>query len=93
MRPFVRLLFECIAVTGGAGITDPWLDTSANVAELLGVEVDEDILRLGVAVTRGLLIDVLATGDAEPASRSLHRFIDMSSPTSSSSRPRRSTDR
>ena len=23
MRPFVRLFFECVALTGGAGLTDP----------------------------------------------------------------------
>ena len=34
-------------------------------------------IRLGVAVTRGLLIDVLATGDATAATESLERFLEM----------------
>ncbi len=76
-RPFVRLFFECVAATGGEGLTDPWLDVGEDVAAAIGAETDEDMLRLGVAVSRGLLIDVLATGDAGPATRSLERFIDM----------------
>jgi hypothetical protein len=34
-------------------------------------------LRLGVAVSRGLLIEVLASGDVEGPTASLHRFLDM----------------
>lgn len=77
MRPFVRLFFECVAVTGGEGLTDPWLDIADNVAQSIGVSVSEDDLRLGVAVTRGLLIDVLASGSAEEATRSIERFVEM----------------
>jgi AcrR family transcriptional regulator len=77
MRPFVRLFFECVAATGGKGLTDPWLDIGEDVATAMGAETDEDMLRLGVAVSRGLLIDVLATGDAGPATRSIERFIEL----------------
>jgi AcrR family transcriptional regulator len=77
MMPFVRLFFECVALTGGEGLTDPWLGTSSDIAGRLGLPPDEDELRLGVAVTRGLLIDVLATGDSGPATRSLERFLEM----------------
>lgn len=77
MRPFVRLFFECVAVTGGEGLTDPWIEVSLEIGERLGITVDEDELRLGVAVTRGLLIDVLAANDAVPASRALERFLEM----------------
>jgi hypothetical protein len=45
-------------------------------ATRLGIEADDDELRLGVAVTRGLLIDVLASGDVELATRALERFLD-----------------
>ena len=78
LRPFVRLFFECVALTGGEGLTTPWLEVSKVVGESIGAETDEDELRLGVAVTRGLLIDVLASGDATAATRSLERFIEMS---------------
>ena len=80
MRPFVRLFFECVAVTGGEGLTDPWLELSAEIAERLGIHTDEEELRLGVAVTRGLLIDVLAADDPAPATRSLERFLEMWNP-------------
>jgi len=73
LRPFVRLFFECVAITGGEGLTDEWLDVAGDVAERLGFDTDHDELRLGVAVTRGLLIDVLTTGDAAAATRSLER--------------------
>ena len=77
LRPFVRLFYECVALTGGDGLTDPWLATGADVAESIAAGTDSDLLRLGVAVTRGLLIDVLATGEVAPATRSLERFIEM----------------
>jgi AcrR family transcriptional regulator len=77
LRPFVRLFFECVALTGGEGLTDPWIDLSTEIAERLGIATSEEDLRVGVAVTRGLLIDVLAMGDAEPATRALERFIAM----------------
>jgi len=77
MLPFVRLFFECVAVTGGEGLTDPWIELSTELSARFGIAPDEDELRLGVAVTRGLLIDVLATGDAGPATRSLERFLAM----------------
>ena len=77
LRPFVRLFFECVALTGGEGLTDPWLDVSARIAGSVGVLPDEDELRLGVAVTRGLLIDVLAHGDAAAATRSIERFLEL----------------
>ena len=47
------------------------------MADVVGVAASEDDLRLGVAVTRGLLIDVIATGDTEAATRSLERFIEL----------------
>lgn len=77
LRPFVRLFFECVGVTGGEGLTDPWLEQSAVVAERIGASTDEELLRLGVAVTRGLLIDVLATGDSAAATRAMRRFVEM----------------
>lgn len=77
LRPFVRLFFECVAATGGEGLTDPWIDASEPLTDHLGIDFDPDEIRLGVAVTRGLLIDVLATGETDPATRSLERFLEM----------------
>lgn len=75
MLPFVRLFFECVATSSGRGLTEPWLETAASVTRTLGAHFDPDEIRLGVAVTRGLLIDVLATGDTVAATRSLDRFL------------------
>lgn len=77
LRPFVRLFFECVALTGGKGLTDPWLEVADVVADKLGITVDQSDLRMGVALTRGLLIDVLATGDTSQATRSLERFVEI----------------
>lgn len=77
MLPFVRLFFECVAATGGEGLTEPWLAVAAEVAEMIGADLDVDDLRIGVAVSRGLLIDVLATGDATAATRSMERLVAM----------------
>lgn len=77
LRPFVRLFFECVGATGGIGLTEPWLETSLDVAAGIAAPADADLLRLGVAVTRGLLIDVLATDDVEPATRSIERFVEL----------------
>lgn len=77
LRPFVRLFFECVTLTGGKGLTDPWVDVGELVAAELGIAVDENDIRIGIAVTRGLLIDVLATDDATDATRSIERFVEI----------------
>lgn len=77
LRPFVRLFYECVALTGGSGLTDPWLDVADRVTAMIGEDVDADRIRLGVAVTRGLLIDVLATGSTDAATRSIETFVEM----------------
>lgn len=77
MMPYVRLFFECVGVTAGTGLTDPWLRSATSVADTIGVDVDLVDLQLGVAVTRGLLIDVLASGDAGPSTVALQRYVAM----------------
>jgi AcrR family transcriptional regulator len=80
LRPFVRLFFESVAATAGtdAGdrLTSPWLADSQEVSALVGTDLDPVEVRLGVAVIRGLLIDVLVSGDVEPATNALLRFVD-----------------
>lgn len=86
MAPFVRLFFDVLglALAGQpgterfrAGLVEPWLQEAAAAAEALGLEPRRDELRLGVAVTRGLLIDALATGDVEGATAAHERFIAL----------------
>lgn len=80
LRPFVRLFFECVALTNGEGLTDSWIEVAETVADKLGVRVDETELRLGIAVSRGLLIDVLGSGDATAATKSIERFVEIWNP-------------
>ena len=81
LRPFVRLFFEALAsmgLEGGDGdLTSAWLDESEAVGRLLGAPTDSVDLRLGVAVVRGLLVDVVATGDTGPATEALVRYLDL----------------
>jgi AcrR family transcriptional regulator len=80
LRPFVALFFELVALSasseGDDALTAPWLEVSRDVGALLRVDIDPAEIRLGVAVTRGLLVDVLASGDVAPATAALHRFVD-----------------
>ncbi len=80
LRSFVRLFFECVALAEQGDLTDSWIDVAEAVADKLGVRLDETELRLGVAVSRGLLIDVLTTGDATAATRSIERFVEIWDP-------------
>jgi len=75
--PFVRLFFETVAHRGTADLTTPWIEDSAPITEAFGMPFDPAEIRLGVAVTRGLLVDVILTGDVDAASASLERFISM----------------
>jgi AcrR family transcriptional regulator len=47
------------------GIIDAWLEPAASLLAELGLENGQAAARLGIAVTRGLLLDLLATGDRE----------------------------
>ena len=79
VRPFVRLFFETVGAVGAEGgeLTRPWLDDSVEVTELVGVPFDPVDIRLGVAVTRGLLVDVVVTGEVGPATEALERYVAL----------------
>jgi AcrR family transcriptional regulator len=86
IAPFVRLFFDVLglALAGRPGteqfladLIEPWLAEAASAAEAVGLTPRRDELRLGVAVTRGLLIDALATGDIEGATVAHERFIEL----------------
>src|SRR3954447_10017565 len=47
------------------GIIDAWLEPAATIFTQLGFADGNATARLGIAVTRGLLLDLLATGDHE----------------------------
>jgi AcrR family transcriptional regulator len=86
LRPFVRLFFEVfgMVVQGTPGteglretVTAPWLTDAATAAQVLGVPADPAELRLGVAVTRGLLLDLVAGADATEVDASYRRFVEL----------------
>lgn len=83
LRPFERLFFECYA-RGAQGeapfarmvpdAVDGWL---AEVAAAGDETVDPALARLGLAVTRGLLLDLVATGDDAGVSAAMHAFVEL----------------
>lgn len=86
VRPFVVLFFEVLALALHhrpgteaflGGLTGPWLELGQRLADQLGLDTSRDELRLGVAVSRGLLLEVVATGDVEGPTASMRRFLDM----------------
>jgi AcrR family transcriptional regulator len=75
LRPFERLFFECYA-RGAQGeapfarlipaAVDGWLAAVSDaVNERSGGAADPALARLGLAVTRGLLLDLVATDDSD----------------------------
>jgi AcrR family transcriptional regulator len=78
LRPFERLFFECYArgVQGEQpfarmlpGAVDTWLAA--------GKAVDPALTRLGLAVMRGLLLDLVATGDGDGVDAAAQAFIEL----------------
>src|SRR6185312_9456649 len=71
-RPGTEALLE--------GIIDSWVETGTAMAVQMGIpaEVARAQARLGVAVIRGLLLDLLATGDRAGVDAALAQFIAMS---------------
>lgn len=56
-----------------------WIEPLAAIGQSHGLsEQDARVhARLGVAVTRGLLLDLLATGDLAAVNAAMDRFVDM----------------
>jgi AcrR family transcriptional regulator len=84
MWPQERLFFEIyvLALLGRPGtegfldgVVSSWTET-AEAASGLPHAVAEADARLGVAVARGLLLDLLATGDRRGVNRAFERYLD-----------------
>lgn len=83
LRPLERLFFECYA-RGAQGeapfdrlvpaAVDGWL---ALVAARGDEPTDPALVRLGLAVARGLLLDLVATGDEIGVDAAAARFVEM----------------
>ncbi len=61
------------------GIVDAWVDPAAEIAESMGIPQEEarTFARLGVAVTRGLLLDLLATKDRAAVDAAMDLWISL----------------
>jgi hypothetical protein len=61
------------------GIIEDWLEPAAEINMTYGLSRAEarDHARLGIAVTRGLLLDLVATGDVEAVNAAMDAFIDV----------------
>jgi AcrR family transcriptional regulator len=78
LQPFIRLFFEAASYAPATQErTTPWLEDAEAVAPRLGVSYDPVEVRLGVAVIRGLLLDILSGAAVEDATASLERFLAM----------------
>jgi AcrR family transcriptional regulator len=87
MRPFVQLFFEAVSYSsrwpaesplGDDGeVTQTWIDEVDDMSARTERLMDATEIRLGIAVIRGLLLDVIAGGDLDGATASLERFLSM----------------
>ena len=89
LHPQERLFFEIYAQalqgrpgTAGFldGVVESWVEFHAERAIRAGTpaKVARADARLGVAVMRGLLLDLLATGDRAAADEAIERYIELS---------------
>jgi AcrR family transcriptional regulator len=83
LRPFERLFFECYSRAAQGeepfarllpGAVEGWLDA---VDERSGGTADRAMVRLGLAVSRGLLLDLVATGDEAGVDAAADRFVAL----------------
>lgn len=90
-REHVRLFFEIVAqvAAGRPGterlrelLVEPWIDVVSRqgVRAGLPLEVARAQARLGMAVTRGLLLDLLVTGDRVGVDAAMEMFLDAFAP-------------
>ncbi len=80
LRAFERLFFECYA-RGAQGerpfasmlprAVDAWL------ADEVGTSIDPAMMRLGLAVARGLLLDLVATEDLDGVDAAAQAFVEL----------------
>jgi AcrR family transcriptional regulator len=87
LRPFERLFFECYSrgvqgeepfVCMVPGAVDVWLALPiSKVDTAAGGTSDPALARLGLAVTRGLLLDLVATNDDAGVTSAAQAFVDL----------------
>ena len=75
------------------GIVDSWVEPATRILAAYGVEHPAAVARLGVAVTRGLLLDLLATEDREAVDAAMDAHIASVMSLSTTGRGRPATAR
>ncbi len=83
LRPFERLFYECYARGAQGeqpfarmlpGAVESWL---TEVDAKSGGSADPAFVRLGLAVTRGLLLDLVATNDDDGVDAAAQAFVEL----------------
>ena len=83
LRPFERLFYECYARGAQGeqpfarmlpGAVESWLN---EVDAKTGGSADPAFARLGLAVTRGLLLDLIATNDDDGVDAAAQAFVEL----------------
>jgi AcrR family transcriptional regulator len=83
LRSFERLFFECYSRAAQGeepfarmipGAVDDWLN---DVDAASGGTADPAMMRLGLAVVRGLLLDLTATNDDDGVDRAARAFVEL----------------
>jgi AcrR family transcriptional regulator len=61
------------------GIIDDWIEPAAEINMAMGLSREQAVAhaRLGIAVTRGLLLDLVATRDVDGVNAAMEVFIDV----------------
>jgi AcrR family transcriptional regulator len=64
------------------GVVESWVEPAAAIAVEMGLAPERAVpfARLGVAVTRGLLLDLLATGDRQAVDAAMEHWIVLNEP-------------
>ena len=86
LLPFVRLFFEVFGLLAQdtpdtrplrASLTAPWVTEGLAGAARLGLAGDAAELRVGIAVTRGLLLELVAGTPLAEVDAAYRRFVDL----------------
>ena len=77
--PNARLFFEIYGRLDRS-VIDSWVEPAADLGRRMGVPKTRatSLARLGLAVTRGLLLDLLATGDRKAVDAAMEEWIALS---------------
>ncbi len=83
-RPFVRLFFETVGSRSEITGAQAWLETAQQLESAFGAPIVPVDVLTAVAVSRGLLVELLAAGDDPDRAAAVHlahdRFVEAWAP-------------